>query len=299
MKLTDPCYKLLQQVDEKLTTAVSVTRRLDSGNMRELIRWCQTHELPTTDWVSGSQARFDPAVLAAIDELLQQLGQPGINQVHSGQARLEQAQYGNRENKNHGQPMQGRLLVLQPNSAGASLSVLQQPPADLVLDVPLAQLDIDASTHLLVVENLDMFYQCLELHRSGRQLLPSVLSGALIVYRGHQRDSQSILELIQQFRQQAKPAVYLGDFDAPGICIAWQSGCSHLLLPELAFLQQRACAEHNDPDHYREFQRVLRYSEKLSPDERLHDYLQVLLKDLRALRHQQFAGALQCVSIPI
>ena len=73
----------------------------------------------------------------------------------------------------------------------------------------------------------------------------------------------------------------------------------YLLLPELVFLQQRACAEHNDPDHYREFQRVLRYSEKLSPDERLHDYLQVLLKDLRALRHQQFAGALQCVSIPI
>ena len=116
MRLTDPCYKLLQQIDEKLATAVSVTRRLDSGTMRELIRWCQTHELPTADWVSGRQARFEPAILVAIDELLQQLGQPGIHQVHSGQARLEQAQYGNRENKNHGQPMQGRLLVCRWHS---------------------------------------------------------------------------------------------------------------------------------------------------------------------------------------
>lgn len=299
MQLSDACYKLLQQTDEKLMTAVSVTRSLRSGSMRELMHWCQTHELPTVGWVSGSQARFEPKVLAAIDELLQQLGQPGINQVHSGQNRLEQALHGNRENKSHGQPMQGRLLVLQENSAQLRVSALQRPPADLVLDVLLTQLETAACTHLLVVENLDMFYQCLELHRNGRQLLPASLAGALIVYRGHQRDSQSVLELVQEFRQQNKPAVYLGDFDAPGICIALQSGCSHLLLPELTFLQQRACAEHNDPDHHREFQRVVRYSEKLSPEDALHDYLQILLKDLRALRHQQFVGALQCVPIPV
>lgn len=298
MAFSQNLYNLLQRVERRLQTTASYSVPLKTQAMRELLGWCAEHEVPTHVWVTGRQAVFDQHVLDRINETLQQLGQPSIEQALSGLSRYEQGQFGNRENKNTSRPKEGRVLVLQSHAAGMKLPVLQQPVPELVLDVAVEQLDLQQPASLLVVENLDMFYLCLALHRSGDQVLPQLCADALVVYRGHQHDAAAVRTLVRYFAARQRPTCYLGDFDPAGLNIALDLGCEHTLLPGLALLQDRSYTERYNPEQQPDFERLLQRSQHWPADLAVQDFLRILLQDQRSLRHQRYRGALECLPLP-
>lgn len=298
MAFSQNLYNLLQRVELRLQTADRDSLSLKTQAMQELLAWCATHELPTGRWVTGSKVIFDHAVLELINETLQQLGQPTIEQALSGLSRYEQGQLGNREDKNTSRPREGRVLVLQPDASAIGLPILQQSPAELVLDVAVEQLDLQRPVSLLVVENLDMFYRCLQLHRSGEQVLPQLCADALVVYRGHQHDAAAVKALVGYFAATQRPTCYLGDFDPAGLNIALDLGCEHTLLPGLALLQDRSYTERYNPEQQPDFERLLQRSQHWPADLAVQDFLQILLQDQRSLRHQRYRGALECLPLP-
>ena len=298
MELPADCYSLLQRVHQELELKTEVTRSTSTASTKKLKRWCESHELPTTDWCSGKQARFTTPVLHRINELLSQLNQPAIHEAVAGQRRIEQALMGSRANKSYGRPKQGRLLLLAANKQQWRFPELKKAPTEFFLDVTLEQLDLNAYASVLVVENLDCFYQAIELHRQRHYVLPqSCLQKALIIYRGDGHDSATVVKLVKQFRQADKQCVYWGDFDAAGICIALQNHYSHLLLPSLDSLQQHAYAEHNDARQVSQFEWLLQQTQLVQDGSALKPFLNLLRNDMRALKQQAFQGTLQTVPL--
>lgn len=298
MAFSQNLYNMLQRVEKQLQTTDRCSLSLRTQAIRELLDWCCEHEVSTVSWTTGSKATFDLAVLDVINETLRQLGQPAIEQALSGLNRYEQGRLGNRENKHTSRPKQGRVLVLQPDASEMQLSVLRQPAADLALDVAVEQLGLERPASLLVVENLDMFYRCLELHRSGEQRLPELCTNSLIVYRGHQHDARAVRELTEHFTASDRPACYLGDFDPAGLNIALDHGYSHILLPDLELLQQRDYTESNSPRQQEDFERLLQRSCDWPATHALKPYMQIMLQQQRSLRHQRYRGALECLPLP-
>lgn len=298
MAFSQNLYSLLQRIAQRLQSQASDSVSLKTQAMRELVDWCAAHELPTAHWVTASQAVFDQAVLQLINETLQQLGQPSIEQAVSGLSRFEQGQLGNWENKNISRPKQGRVLVLQPNTSAIQLPVLQKTPAELVLDVTVEQLDLQRPSSLLVVENLDMFYLCLEKHRQGEQLLPECCAESLVVYRGHQHDAAAVKTLVEYFVASQRPTYYLGDFDPAGLNIALDMKFDFILLPRLELLHDRTYSERYDSKQQQDFERLLKRSQHWPQDHVVQGFLQALLQEQRSLRHQRFSGALECLPLP-
>ena len=298
MAFSQNLYNMLQRVEKQLQTTDRYSVSLRTQAIRELLDWCNEHEVSTVSWTTGSKATFDLAVLGVINETLQQLGQPAIDQALSGLNRYEQGRIGSRENKNTSRPKEGRVLVLQPDASGMQLSVLRQPAVDLVLDVAVEQLDLERSASLLVVENLDMFYRCLELHRLGDQRLPEFCDSALIVFRGHQHDVQTVRELVRYFNEHSRPTCYLGDFDPAGLNIALDHDYSHILLPELQLLQRPGYTERYSSRQQEGFERLLHRSCDWSAGHVLQPYMHIMLQQQRSLRHQRYRGALECLPLP-
>ena len=297
MELTDHCYKLLQKVRLELQFQPEVVRPMKNASLKHLEKWCQYHDLETLYWLSGSKACFTPQVLSSIDTLLTALGQPLIDQVHSGQSSLEQAKHGYTENKNRSRPMQGRLLVLVSNVDDWQPAGLLQTPTELVLNIHYNQLDLDVYDRLLVVENLDVFCQCLELQREGCYQLPPFYGATLIVYRGHQHDANTVVRLIKTFRLRNKATVYFGDFDAAGLGISLRDGYSHILLPELEFLAEYAHAAHNPSEQLQQIKWLQRRTLDMPANKPLYSYLKIILQEQRGLKQQWYQGALQCLPL--
>ncbi len=296
--LSQNLYKLLQRVEARLQAVASVSEALNTKAVQELLDWCGAQDVPTHEWVTGSRVVFSMDVLETINETLLLLGQPPIHAVRSGQSRGEQALHGNREDKSGSRPKAGRVLVLQADTADAVLPVLQKAQAELVLDVAASQLDLQTPSCLLAIENLDMFYDCLQHQREGRYRLPAECNNALIVFRGHQHDAQTVLELVSHFNAVGKPTFYLGDFDPAGITIALDHAYSHVLVPGLALLQQRGYTESSPPEQQEQFERLLGRSRSWPAGHSLQPYAQVMLEQLRSLRHQRYQGALESVPLP-
>lgn len=298
MAFSQNLYNQLQRVEQRLQTASRYSLSLKTQAMGELLDWCAAHELPIAHWVTTRQVIFDQTVLQLINETLQQLSQPTIEQAISGLSRFEQGQLGNRENKNTSRPKQGRVLVLQPNTSAMQLPILQQSPAELVLDVAVEQLDLQRPSSLLAVENLDMFYLCLENHRQGKQVLPVCCADALMVYRGHQHDAASVKTLVGYFAATQRPTYYLGDFDPAGLNIALDLGFDFTLLPALEVLHDRTYTERYNPEQQQEFERLLQRSQHWPKDHVLQVFLQILLQEQRSSLHQRYSGALECLPLP-
>lgn len=289
MKLGDRSYRLLHKVSDELLLRPQVSRSRKLATVRELIAWCEQHQLPTLDWLTADNMIFTSAVLDSINLLLTQLNWPQIGQVHSGQSRLEQMENHDRESKSLGRPMDNRLLVLLAS---------QQPPqllpcAGLAVDADLAQISHDNCPVLLTVENLDVFYQLLEHQQAGYWQLPQQLQQALIVYRGHHKDAANVNAVVAKYRQAGKPAIYLGDFDPAGLKIAISLGYSHVLLPELEFLRKHCTTQHNPARQVSQHQWLAR--QQLSVQ--MQPFLALLLKDFRGLLQQRFRGPLQAIAL--
>ncbi|MBD7977476.1 DUF7281 domain-containing protein [Serpens gallinarum] len=104
---------------------------------------------------------------------------------------------------------------------------LPDVPDSCALRIALDQLDIEAITCVLVVENLDCFDQ---IHRFA---LPDNLHDALVLYRGHGAATRGTRQLLQRLPS-AVPVVVFPDYDPAGLVIAATlPHANHLLVPQL------------------------------------------------------------------
>ncbi len=95
--------------------------------------------------------------------------------------------------------------------------------------LPLAQFDA-----LLVVENLDCFYQL----DAFKLALP--YQQTLIIYRGDKLYSKGCQALIVAWQHTSKPSIYFGDADLAGLSIALSLQCHSMLLPSSSDFRQHA-----------------------------------------------------------
>ena len=167
-------------------------------------------------------------------------------------------------------PRQQRVL-LKLNTAAAAVGLAVD-----VIDIDWQQLSLTQFDVLLVVENLDCFYQ---LHAFILQL---PYTQPLIIYRGDKLYSKGCKALKAAWLKQNKPTLYFGDFDAKGVSIALNEGYSAMLLPDFATLQQHASTAML-PDKQLSF--IANIKAKTVTSE-FQPYQQLLCQQLKGLRQQ-------------
>ncbi|GLR62874.1 DUF7281 domain-containing protein [Marinospirillum insulare] len=243
---------------------------------QEVLSWCQEQDLIAANSLQLVEVKLDKPLLNRIAETQQELEQTSFREDLSNKTRLEQAVLSNQEQKRLGHtPRHNRLLIrlAQPLPTGFNVSAQ-------FLDLRLEELDLSKFTRLLVVENLDCFY---ELEKFAVTETPE----QLVVYRGDKTSSQGSKALRKAWLAANKPAYYFGDFDPAGVKIALAGKTyQSMLLPKLDVLQKMASAAIL-PNEQLKYLPNLAKQTNLTPE--FQNYCQTL-HELKALRQQAMQG---------
>lgn len=267
----------LRQLAPKVAAQGRVKKATSQKAVQEVLSWCLTQQLSgvSASCLQRPEFYFESGLLKQIAGVQQALGQPDFRIDISTLSRTDAANISTIEQKSIGiKPRQQRVLVslVQPQLvAGIAAQVLDIDWQQL----PLAQFDA-----LLVVENLDCFYQ---LHAFTLVL---TYTQPLIIYRGDTLYSKGCKALKTAWLKQNKPALYFGDFDAKGVSIALNEGYNAMLLPDFSTLQQHASTTML-PDKQLSFIASIKaktFAAELQP------YMQLLCEQLKGLRQQNMQG---------
>lgn len=273
--------KWISQLEQRLKASGSEAVDPKKKAASQVIGWCIEQQLLPSHSSNLPKVRFDMVLLEQIATALRQLGHACFRDNPQQKSRLEAAKHSQQELKSAGlKPRQQRVLLRlnQPTQqAGFHTECIDTDWQQL----PLAQFDV-----LLVIENLDCFYQ-LELFTVE---LP--YQQPLVIYRGDKLYSSGCKALKAEWLSHHKPSIYFGDFDGKGVSIALNEGYHAMLLPELSELQQHASAA-MQPDEQLKYLPAI---ERLSCSPAFQPYQQLLCRQLKGLRQQRMQGiALQPV----
>lgn len=291
LKPTD--YAVLSRIARELKAARMVERKRSLKAIVAIEAFCDAHDIRLDDYRRGDTLRFDRRLLGAIDTTLQELGHRPIDATTRGRSTREQAVHGLDEDKaNRAAPRQARVLVSAP--ASTTPAWLATTPRE-IRDLDWRDLTLAAFDALVQVENLDSFYEL-----DGTLGALGEVVAPLVVYRGDTLYRQGFDALAAAWGEcfhDQRPHLYLGDFDAAGIAIALASGASHLLLPSLATLADKASGLHQPAEQMPHQTALRRHRERLAAAHPLRDYLALILDQQRGLRQQWFAGPLEAVAL--
>lgn len=292
--LTPALRTQLQRIQQQLKTQPQVTWKLKGPVIKQLLHWCDAWDLEVNLWPGGKECVFDRPFMQRVAQLLQDEGLPPLGFAVSGKTSLQQAEAGLEEHKGVREaPSIHRVLASLSNSAQLQPRGLKHTSPRLELDLDWRQLDATTFDALLVVENLDCFYQ---FNTPDALPLPEALQQALVVYRGHGHEAKGCKALKDAWALLGKPRIYLGDFDAKGVSIALHEGYSHLLLPELTGLQQQASGLHQPAEQLAYQLALQRHLDTLPDAHPLRPLLQLLLSQ-KGLKQQWFQAPLQSVPL--
>lgn len=273
--LNAQALRYLQQLQQRLKASGSERVKTSAKTVQQVLAWCVEYDLVPGNSLTLPQFSFNLALLNDIARVQRQLQQACFLDALSQNSRLDNAEYSQQELKNIGaKPRQQRILLKLTTPAAAVGITVDIIDIDWQ-QLPLAQFDV-----LLVVENLDCFYQ---LHAFTLQL-PYIQP--LIIYRGDKLYSKGCKALKAAWLKQNKPTLYFGDFDAKGVSIALNEGYSAMLLPDFATLQQHASPAML-PDKQLGF--IAGIKAKTVAAE-LQPYMQLLCEQLKGLRQQNMQG---------
>ncbi len=244
--------------------------------MQEILDWCVNLDLVAESSLHKPEFILTGQLLNLIATTQRQLDQASFRVDLTNKTRLEQASLSNQEQKRKGHsPRHNRFLMRLAQPITSELNFSAQ-----FIDVRLEQLDLNQFTHLLVVENLDCFY---ELEKFAITETPE----QLVVYRGDKTSSQGSKELRKAWLAANKPACYFGDFDPAGVRIALAGKTyQSMLLPKLGVLQENATAAML-PNEQLKFLPNLAKQTDLTKE--FQNYCQTL-QGLKALRQQAMQG---------
>ena len=256
--------------------------------VEDVVAWCRQQDIDLGMRLSSQALRFDAELLAQIDSVLASAHLAPLGRSLSGLSSAAQAKEGVEEDKATREgPRAWRVLLSLPPQPTPGLA--SEPRCSR--DVDVRHLTLGAFGALVQVENLDSFY--------AFNPNISALSGyaqPLIAYRGDSHYGGGFAHLAEVWRKTRRPHLYAGDFDAKGVTLALDSGATHLLLPDMAWLSQYATPLHQ-PAGQLPYQRRLRQLHvSLPPQHPLRPYL-TLLEKQRGLKQQWFEGELVAVGV--
>ncbi|MDP5137838.1 DUF2220 family protein [Rheinheimera baltica] len=276
--LTAQSLRWLQQLQQRLNASGSERVSTRSKTVQQVLLWCIEHELVPGNSLNLPQFSFSLALLSDIARVQRQLKHACYLDAPEQHSRLDNATRSQQELKSVGlKPRQHRVLLKLNKPADISFGIA----ADII-DIDWQQLPLMQFDALLVVENLDCFYQL------DAFTLQLPYQQPLIIYRGDSQYSSGCKALKAQWLKQNKPTLYFGDFDAKGVSIALNEGYSAMLLPELATLQQHA-SQSMLPVKQLGF--IAGIKAKTVAVE-FTPYQQVLCEQLKGLRQQNMQGML-------
>ncbi|TMU14772.1 hypothetical protein E0L35_23495 [Halomonas sp. ATBC28] len=248
----------------------------------DVVAWCHQHDIDLASRINSKALRFDAALLAQINDVLESARLAPLGRSLSGLSSSAQAKEGVEEDKsNRESPRARRVLVSFPPQPTTGLA--NEPRA--IRDVDILGLKLSAFSALVQVENLDSFYEF-------SPELPS-LSGytnPLVVYRGDSHYGGGFAQLLNAWSKTRRPHIYAGDFDVKGVTLALDSGATHLLLPNIEWLTQNATPLHVPAEQFPYQRRLRKHLAALPSVHPLRDYLVLLLEKQRGLKQQWFGG---------
>ncbi|HHX36234.1 MAG TPA: hypothetical protein GX719_13300 [Gammaproteobacteria bacterium] len=288
---------VLKRVLLELAQGKSVARPAQQSSMQELQAWCEEHALETQSWFGTSTANFDRRVLARIEQTLAELGLHRLDEDIRQQDRFAQSDSSPVEHKSVGlSPKERRVLVAQANCGAYFPEWVNVSPSQWVMDIDWQTLELSVFPGVLVVENLDSFYQYFS-HHPQRYVLPDLAQQALVIYRGDGLESRARKALVEAFAVTGKPVIYFGDYDSAGLNIAVHGAYSHIMLPSLDSLLAQANDLGQPAEQLHLSHSVTAYAEQLTPTSPLKSYLLHNTQQQKGLRQQAFKGPLAILPI--
>lgn len=254
----------------------------------DVVAWCHQHDIDLASRINSKALRFDAALLAQIDDVLESARIAPLGRSLSGLTSSAQAKEGVEEDKaTRESPRARRVLVSFPPQPTTGLA--NEPRA--IRDVDVLGLKLSAFSALIQVENLDSFYEF-------STELPALSSyvNPLIVYRGDSHYGGGFALLAEAWRKTHRPHIYAGDFDVKGVTLALDSNATQLLLPTIEWLTQHATPLHVPAEQFPYQRRLRKHLSALPSDHPLRDYLMLLLEKQRGLKQQWFGGEMVYVT---
>lgn len=268
----------LQQLQQRLNASGSERVKTSVKAAEQVLAWCIEHELVPGNSLQLPHFTFNQTLLKDIAAVQRNLQQACFLDDLNQNSRLSNASSSQQELKSIGlQPRQNRVLLKLHTAVAANLGIA----ADII-DIDWQQLPLAQFDSLLVVENLDCFYQL----TSFNFQLP--YQQALIIYRGDEVYSKGCKALTAAWHSSAKPSIYFGDADLAGLSIALSLQCHSMLLPAISEFTQHASIAMLD-DKQLKYQQRLQHIEA-SPA--FLPYQQLICQQLKGLRQQNMQGML-------
>ena len=268
--------RYLQQLQQRLNASGSERVKTSVKTAQQVLAWCIEHELVPGNSLNLPHFTFNLALLKAIAAAQRKLQQACFLDDLSHSSRLNNANVSQQELKSIGlQPRQNRVLLRLNTATETNLGITAEFIDTDWQQLPLAQFDA-----LLVVENLDCFYQL----ASFNVTLP--YQQQLVIYRGDSQYSSGCAALCEAWQQTGKPSFYFGDADLAGLSIAISLHCHSMVLPDISEFVQHASPAMLD-DKQLKYQQRLQNIE-LSPA--FLPYQQIICQQLSGLRQQNMQG---------
>ncbi|WP_172118629.1 DUF7281 domain-containing protein [Halomonas hibernica] len=288
MNLSSRARNRLNDVARELLRQPSVEKPRGQW-VNNVVAWCNQHDIDLTTRINSKTLRFDAALLAQINDVLDSARIAPLGRSLSGLTSSAQAKEGVEEDKaNRESPRARRVLVSFPPQPIAGLAI--EPRA--IRDVDIQTLKLSAFSAMIQVENLDSFYEF-----SPDIASLSGYTNPLVVYRGDSHYGGGFALLADAWRKTHRPHIYAGDFDVKGVTLALDSNATHLLLPSIEWLTQNATPLHVPAEQFPYQRRLRKHLAALPAAHPLHEYLTLLLEKQRGLKQQWFGGELVCVGL--
>ncbi|MGP9680257.1 DUF7281 domain-containing protein [Halomonas sp. AOP27-A1-41] len=255
--------------------------------VNDVVAWCHQHDIDLATRITSKTLRFDAALLAQINDVLDSARIAPLGRSLSGLTSAAQAKEGVEEDKaTRESPRARRVLVSFPPQPIAGLAIEFRT----IRDVDIQTLKLSAFSAMIQVENLDSFYEF-----SPDIASLSGYTNPLVVYRGDSHYGGGFALLADAWRKTHRPHIYAGDFDVKGVTLALDSGATHLLLPNFEWLTQNATPLHVPAEQFAYQRRLRKHLAALPTAHPLCDYLTLLLEKQRGLKQQWFEGDMGCV----
>lgn len=257
--------------------------------VNDVVAWCHQHDIDLATRINGKTLRFDAALLAQINDVLESARIAPVGRSLSGLTSSAQAKEGVEEDKaTRESPRARRVLVSFPPQPIAGLA--NEPRA--IRDVDVQALKLSAFSALVQVENLDSFYEF-----SPDQPALSGYINLLVVYRGDSHYGGGFALLADAWHKTQRLHIYAGDFDVKGVTLALDSNATHLLLPTIEWLTQNSTPLHVPAEQFPYQRRLRKHLAGLPSGHPLRDYLVLLLEKQRGLKQQWFGEEMVSVGL--
>lgn len=274
--LSPTAMKCLRHIIDNM--AHTKRHKITTPWVKEVVTWCCEYDLLPAHTTSLHDIIFTSPLLDSIQTQQRLLGHPDIALYTPAPSRMHAAGFSVIEHKGVGKkPRQDRALVRLSAPVES-----QQGMMINVVDVDVNRIPLAHYNQLVVVENLDCFYDV-------DQFTTAIdWSSTLVIYRGDRAYADGAKQLVALWQQRGRDSIYFGDFDIAGVLIALRMRASFMLLPAIDETVSRACEEMLPHDQLRQRQQLEARADSVSAS--FLPYCRLLLNEFRGIRQQNMQG---------